>query len=101
LAAHDIYYLGRLPHAKYADSPAELNALLADGKPTVVILPPSMPPEQLTAGALAIAPDRSFYVLSDLFTYPVLIFQGAEQQLHLGDLLHAMEWPANLRPIHP
>jgi hypothetical protein len=99
--AHDRYYLPQLPHAVRADSPADLNRLLIDRTPSVVILPPSLPPERLSAGKLAALPDRMLFVRSDLFTYPVFLFHDAETRLGLGELLRTIGLPAGQKPQCP
>ncbi len=86
--AHDRYYVDRMPHAVVVRSVPELNQLLADGKPTVVVLPPKRGfAEQLTAEGLQPTPDRSLLVHSELFGYTVLTFHDAEAKLGLGELL--------------
>jgi hypothetical protein len=91
LGPHDRYYPTILPHALRVGSVAELNRLLADGKPTVVVLPPLVPAEQLQTEGLQPAPDTARMLRSDLLPYPVLTFHGAETRLGLGELFRSIE----------
>jgi hypothetical protein len=75
--AHDRYYLDRMPHALIVRSSPKLNKLLADGTPTIVILPPLTPREEWLRDVER-PPDRAGAVQSDLFAYPVLTFHGAK-----------------------
>jgi hypothetical protein len=99
--AHDLYYLGRMPVVVHVDSIAALNRLLADGKPTVVVLPPHKPTEQTVKDGLGIAPDRALLVRSDLFAYPVMTFHQAEAKLELTALLREMEISPDTAVMQP
>jgi 4-amino-4-deoxy-L-arabinose transferase-like glycosyltransferase len=75
--AHDRYYQDRMPHATLARDAAELNRLLTEGRPTVVLLPPLTPREEWLRD-VALPPERAFAMSSDLFAYPVLTYHGAK-----------------------
>ena len=101
VAAHDMYYPATLPHALRVTTIADLNRTLADGKPTVVILPPLLTSERLLKAGLTAIPERSLMVRSDLFPYPVLLFHGAETKLGLTELLGKLELAAGEPAIRP
>jgi hypothetical protein len=94
---HDHYYVPRVRSAVHARSVEELRALLADGTPAVVVLPPLLPADQLI-GALPTLPDRSFLVRSSAYPYPVLTVHGVEQKFHLGEVLGEIEVPVHPAP---
>ena len=89
--AHDLYYLARMPAVVHVSSMEELNRLLADGKPTVLMLPPQKTTEEKVKAGLRIAPDHSLLTRSELFAYPVMTFNQAEAKLGLTKLLREME----------
>lgn len=92
--AHDLYYLDRMPHAVPAKSVADLNHILTEGVPTVVIFPPKgMTAEQLARDGLRFSPERVVLTKSELFVYPVMLFHGAEPKLGLGAVLREIELP--------
>jgi hypothetical protein len=99
--AHDLYYVNRLQHVAHVTNVKELNALLADGKPTVLMLSPATPAEQFVTAKLLVAPDRCLLARSDLFCYPVLLFHQVEAKLNIGNVLREIEvQPGTLIP-HP
>jgi 4-amino-4-deoxy-L-arabinose transferase-like glycosyltransferase len=71
----DLYYLRRMPLADRVQDVRELNCLLEDGKPTVVILPPLTAPQPDLGG---LCPDVRIEENGwRSYTYPVLSFHGA------------------------
>lgn len=96
--AHDLYYLDRMASSVRATSVADLNRILADGLPTVVIFPPKgMTAEQLAKDGLQFPPDRVVLTKSEVFVYPVMLFHEAEAKLGLGAVLNEVQLP----PGHP
>lgn len=90
-----------MPAVVRVNSIAQLNRLLTDGKPTVVVLPPHKPTEQAVKDGLHIAPDRSILTCSELYTYPVMTFHQAEAKLGLTDLLRDIEIAPDKAVLHP
>jgi 4-amino-4-deoxy-L-arabinose transferase-like glycosyltransferase len=89
--AHDLYYVNRVQHAVHITTVAELNKLLADGKPTILMLPPAVQAEQFVKSELLVSADRYLLARSDLFGYPVLLFHQAEVKLNIGNVLREIE----------
>jgi hypothetical protein len=89
----DQFYRPRLVGAEHAATVAELNRLLADGKPAVVFLPPKQPLTDLVPAGLAHQPDRALRLRSERLYYRVLLFHGAEAHLGLAEFFRANEVP--------
>jgi 4-amino-4-deoxy-L-arabinose transferase-like glycosyltransferase len=80
----------RLPLAVRVRTARELNALLADGTPSVLFLPPFLRFEQLVREGVTAGPDRELFTRSEDHPYPVLLFRGADRVCHLRELLEAI-----------
>jgi 4-amino-4-deoxy-L-arabinose transferase-like glycosyltransferase len=91
--AHDLYYVNRLPNTVHVTTVAELKSLLADGKPAVLMLPPAIAAEEFVRTELRVAADRCLIVRSDLFGYPVVLFNQAEAKLRIANVLREIEVP--------
>lgn len=74
----------RMPHAEHALDTQALEAMLADGKPSVVFLAPMATYSQLIEDGLRTVPDRGILARSELCGYPVLLFNGAEAKLNIA-----------------
>lgn len=80
----DVYYPRYMPLAERVDTTQELNRVLADGKPTIVLLPPRIYPQPPLAELhpeLRVE-ENPFAV----YVYQILTFHGA------GDELPIAEW---------
>jgi 4-amino-4-deoxy-L-arabinose transferase-like glycosyltransferase len=80
----------RLPLATRVRTAGELNALLADGTPTVLFLPPFLKFGALAKDGVTARPDRELFTRSEDHPYPVLLFRGAEQECDLRELLESI-----------
>ena len=81
---YPVYFLA---HAVRAKDEADLSHLIADGKPTVVFLPPFLSDSKVLN--LSRRADFRLYVVSRAHPYPVLAFNGADAALHLREVLAA------------
>ena len=79
-AAHDRYYVDFMNRATRVRKIAALEELLADGKPTIVILLPLTDIEQFRR-RIQPQPDRTALVPSAVYPYPVLTYNHAESKL--------------------
>lgn len=89
----DRFYQTRLHHAEHVMEIGELNRLLAEGKPTVVFLPPTFKLADLEQAGLSIKPDRALRLRTRFIYYPVLTFHGAEAELELREFFQKGEVP--------
>jgi 4-amino-4-deoxy-L-arabinose transferase-like glycosyltransferase len=85
--AEDLYYRPRLPLAYRVDNLAELRLLLADSRPTIVVLPAELSPEsraQLAGLHPELWIEEGSYAR---YCYPVLAFHGASARLPIPELV--------------
>lgn len=95
-ATERYYCQFRLPHATRVFSIEEMNALLADGTPAVVVLPPAGVAEDVVSGGLR-PPESRLRVDSRVMAYDVLGYNGADSRYHLRELFGRAVIPDNAR----
>lgn len=80
----DRFYTTRLSHVRHVSNRTQLNAVLAEGKPTVVVLPPEgVKTSDLVRKGLVAVPDRAVRIRAWHLRYPVVVFNRAEERLGL------------------
>jgi hypothetical protein len=83
-----LYYERHMPRARWIDRLDELKLALADGKPTLVLLPQPAPLRSLQERGWTLPPEAETVVKSVYHEHALLAFNGALKQFELGDLFH-------------
>jgi hypothetical protein len=83
----DRTYGFHLPHAVVVRTVPELDALLADGTPTALFLPPNLHACRLAERGLTHAPEACIGVQSDCHAYPLATFHGGAAAFRVGEVL--------------
>jgi hypothetical protein len=83
----DRTYGFNLPHAIVVRTVPELDALLADGTPTAVVLPPRLNLPHLIERGLTHVPEACIGVRSDYRPYPLVTFHGGAAVFRVGEVL--------------
>jgi hypothetical protein len=100
LGEAELYHLRfRMPQATPVTTHAELNGLLADGRPAVVCPSPGTDHARLAAAGLLPVPDRVVAVRTEPAEYHVLLFHGAEAACDLGGLIRSVTVDRHGRPL--
>jgi 4-amino-4-deoxy-L-arabinose transferase-like glycosyltransferase len=89
----DRYYATFLPAAFHVDAVPQLNDLIQDGRPALVLLPPGLKPAEIVAQGIAQTPDRQTLLRSDRVPYPLLAFNGALQHPQIEEVVGRYEMP--------
>jgi 4-amino-4-deoxy-L-arabinose transferase-like glycosyltransferase len=89
----DGFYIPRLTHAERVKKLEGIERVLADGKPTLVVLPPRYPLNELASIWFATHPDRIIRLRTERFYYTVLVYHGAEAHFNLTDYFRLNEVP--------
>jgi hypothetical protein len=82
----DQFYQPHMKGVQLVMEVEELNRLLADGKPVVIFLPPTVKLSDLEHAGLSYKPDRTLRLRTKWAFYPVLTFYGAESELGLEEV---------------